>query len=182
VTAARFRQRQRPEELSEEELPYESWFAGPNTAESLVRIITLVCATGALLIAGGIFALRETAEGLGPAVAFGCLALALGLASFYNSFDTADDVAEHLDARAKKLRKIEKDAEKARQAEAIGKEAEAVATAESIRQEHEASGRTAAAGVRREGFAALGRSPGVAGNGLGRAHRNAGGRRNGGGS
>jgi hypothetical protein len=172
VMAARFRHKEGPDELSGEEAQYQSWFSGANTGEAVVKLVVGVCAAGALLIAGGIFALRDTAEGLGPAIAFGCLALALGLASFYNSFDTADDVAEHLDARASALKKMDKDAEKARSDAAIADRGSALATAAVIRTEHEAAGKTAKAAVRREKFAALGNSPGVAGNGFGPAQTN----------
>ncbi len=156
-----------PEELREIELPYAAWFAGPETAATLVKIIALVCCAGSILIAGGIFALRYATEGEEAAIAFGCFALALGLASFYNSFDTADDVAEHLDNRIARVRRIDKAATNARKDAAIGDRAKRETEAKSIREEHERAGLAAAAAARRALYAALGNSPGVAGNGPG---------------
>ncbi len=164
LSAARLRQKD-PDELTEAEQPFASWFAGPNTTESLVKIIALICTAGSLLIAGGIFALRGAAQGLGPAIAFGCLALALGVASFYNSFDTADDVAEHLDSRRRDLKRIEKAADEARKDSAIHNRSKAQARASSVRTEYKNAGEAAAAAIRRSLYAALGNSPGVAGHG-----------------
>ncbi len=162
--AARTRQKA-PDELSDEERQYASWFAGPNNAEALVKIIVLACATGMVLIAGGIFALRDVAEGLGPALTFGCFALALGLASFYNSFDTADDIAEHLDAQVARVKRLDKAAEKVRKDRVIKQRAGAKAAADSIRTANAKAGEAAAAGLRRSLYQTLGHSPGVAGNG-----------------
>lgn len=164
LSSARFRQKN-PDELTEAEQQFASWFAGTNTAEALVKILVLTCMAGGLLIGAGIFELRYAAEGIEPAIAFSCFALALGLASFYNSFDTADDVAEHLDARAAGVKKIEKVAEKARRDPAIKDRAAAVSRATSARSEAKQAGEAAAAALRREMYAALGNSPGVAGNG-----------------
>ena len=161
---ARIRQKDAAE-LSEAEKPYASWFRGPNATETLIKVIVLVCATGIFLIGGGIFALRDAAEGLGPAIAFGFLALALGLASFYNSFDTADDIAEHLDSKAVRVKKIDETAKKAREDDKIQERAAAKAESSSIRAENEAAAEAAAAAIRRAKYAALGNSPGVAGNG-----------------
>jgi hypothetical protein len=161
---ARIRKKE-PDELLEEEKPYAAWFRGPDAAATLIKMVVLVCLAGVLLIGGGIFALRDAAEGLGPAIAFSCLALALGLASFYNSFDTADDIAEHLDSKSARVEKIDKIAYKARENDSIHQRAAAETESRSIRAENEEAGEAAAAAVRRAMYAALGNSPGVAGNG-----------------
>lgn len=161
---ARIRQKD-PDELLEEERPYAAWFRGPDTAATLIKVVVLVCLAGVLLIGGGIFALRYAAEGLGPAIAFSCLALALGLASFYNSFDTADDIAEHLDNKAAQVKKIDKIAQKAREDDTIQQRAAAETESKSVRAENEEAGEAAAAAVRRAMYAAFGNSPAVAGNG-----------------
>jgi hypothetical protein len=165
LMAARIRQKS-ADELSAAEQPYAAWFSGPNTAEVLVKIVSLVCLTGIVLIAGGIFALRDAAEGLGPALTFGCLALALGLASFYNSFDTADDIAEHLDSQTARVKKLDKAAEEARKDPTIRQRAEAQAEEESVRAANTEAGEAAADGLDRELFHVFGVSPGVVGNGL----------------
>jgi len=161
---ARIRKRD-PAELTEAERPYAAWFRGPDAAATLIKVIVLVCTAGIFLIGGGIFALRDAAEGLGPAIAFGCLALALGLASFYNSFDTADDIAEHLDSKALWVKKLDRVAKDAREDSQIQQRAAAHAESTSIHAENKAAGEAAAKAVRRAKYAALGNSPGVAGHG-----------------
>lgn len=164
VLAARQRQKD-PQDLTDEEQPFSSFFAGPHSGESLVKSITLLCLGGVFVIATGIFALRGTAEGTLAGIAFSCFALALGLASMVNAWDTADDVAEMLDAEAAAAKKASVRAERARAAPAIARHAAAKAQSESIRAANGAAGEAAAAGVRRRLYAALGNSPGVAGHG-----------------
>lgn len=158
--------------LSEAEQPFAAFFAGPNTGEVIVKMLVLVCATGMVLIGGGIFALRSATEGLTAGVVFGCLALALGLASLINSFDTADDVAEFLDNKRADQARLEQLAKDARSEPVIKQRDEAEAEAESIVRANEKAGEAAAAGVRRHLQAVLGNSPGVAGNGTARASSN----------
>jgi hypothetical protein len=164
LMSARIREKD-PSELTSAEQPYASWFAGAETASSLIKILTFTCLAGIILIAGGIFALREATEGFTAGLAFGSFALALGLASFYNSFDTADDVAEHIDGKVARVKKVDKAAQEARADKAIAERASRVAEAKLIREENERAGKAAAAGIRRALYAALGNSPGVAGNG-----------------
>lgn len=157
--------RKTPKELKGKEREYAQWFTGPDTVDGLVKIIGLICLTGVLLFTGGIFELREAAEGLEVALAFGCFALTLGLASFYNSFDVADEVAEYLDAGAAKVKHLDKVAEKARKDEVIARWRGALAHAKSVRAANEAAGEAAAHGLRRRLYGILNQNPGVAGNG-----------------
>lgn len=161
-------------ELSEEERQFASFFAGPHEGEAIFKIVILACATGALLIGVGIFALRTSTQGALTGLVFGCFAVGLGLASAYNSFDTADDVAELFDNLKAKRVEAEERARAARQDPSIKERAEAKAEIKSVRAENKAAGLAAVAGVRRHNFAVLGNSPGVAGNGTGsgRAQRN----------
>jgi hypothetical protein len=178
VVAAKARQKPL-EDLSDEEREYAFLFAGPDLVSAVIKMLLLVAVTGMVLIAGGIFALREAAEGQEVAIAFGCFALALGLASFYNSYDVACEVAEYLDTRDAEQKKLEKAAAKARSNPKIARRAGAVAEAESARKTSAAAGEAAARGLRRGLYGLLNANPGVAGNGIPASRRN-GPRRNGG--
>ncbi len=166
LMAARIRQKA-PEELSEEEQGFESWFTRSDAAEQYVKMVALACATGIMMITGGIFALRNVAEGIWPAIAFSGFAMGLGLASFYNSFTHANEIAEHLDAEEIKVKKKEKKADRARKDLAIQHRAQAKAEAESIVDAHAKGGKAAAYGVGRSLYQVLTRSSGVAGHGPG---------------
>ena len=167
IVSARWRQKP-VDELSDEEQPYAAFFVGSHNGEHLIRLIVLTCAVGIILIGVGIYALRDATEGAAAGIVFGCLALALGLASFYNSFDTSDDVAEMLDNKALVTRKAEEKARLAREAAVIKERAAARREAASIRKANELAGEATAAGVRRHLAQVLGNSPGVAGNGTAR--------------
>ena len=65
------------------------------------------------------------------------------------------------------MRKIDKEAQEARADKAITERASMATEAKLIREENERAGKAAAAAVRRALYAALGNSPGVAGNGPG---------------
>jgi hypothetical protein len=164
LVAARARQKA-PEELSDAEREYAFLFVGPDAVERIIKILLLISLTGFMLIAGGVFALRDAAEGESVAVAFGCFALALGLASFYNSYDVACEVSEYLDARSAEQKKIDKAAQEARQNPAIARRAGAVAEAKSVRAVNKAAGEAAAHGLRRWLYWLFNQNPGVAGNG-----------------
>lgn len=154
-----------PDDLTEEERPFAAFFAGSDTGERLLRVVVLACATGGVLVAGGIFALRSATEGLAAGLVFGCLALALGLASMYNSYDCADDVAEHLDYLIKEENRLEKKAESFSAAQVIKEHHAAETEAASIKRGCKMAGEAAAAAIRRKLWATLGGSPGAAGNG-----------------
>lgn len=168
VLAAREREKDL-EKLNDDERKYAHLFTGPSKAESGVKIATGVCATGIAFISLGIFALRSGTQGGLAGVAFGMLALALGLASFYNSYETTCQVAELLDAEKRQLDKAAKEAEAAREAPVIKEYEGAKAQAASKRAENRALGEAAAAGIRRSKFKVLNDSPGVAGNGTPKA-------------
>lgn len=164
VLSARTR-RKELSDLTKQEESFASFFVSPNLAETLVKILVLTCATGMLLIATAIYALREATEGSAAGLTFGCIALALGIASFYNSFDTADDVAEFLDHEAAIAKKAEKEAAASRAVSVIGARAAALTEVDSVVVQNRAEAESAAAAIRRRLYKVLGDSPGVAGNG-----------------
>jgi hypothetical protein len=164
IVAARGRQKA-PGELSDAERDYAFLFTGPIGVEGIIKILLLISLTGLALIAGGIFALRDAAEGQTVALAFGCFALALGLASFYNSYDATCEVAEYIDTGAAELKKLDKAARKASQNPVIARRAGAIADAKSARATNKAAGEAAARGLRRRLYRLLNENPGVAGNG-----------------
>jgi hypothetical protein len=164
VVSGRARQRDE-DKLSDDEKRYPQFFRGPHNGEHLIKIIMFACLGAVMILATGIFALRDSTEGVMAGVAFGCVALVIGLASMVNAFDVADDVAEMLDNLHVFAKKAEQRAVKARSVEVIREHAAAASRAASIKAAAAAAGRAAAEGVLRRLYWALGNSPGVAGHG-----------------
>lgn len=164
LLAARARQKE-PDSLTDAEKPYAQLFAGPNEGEALVKVISFCCLSGICIIATGIFALRYSTEGFMAGLAFGAIALAVGLASLANAFDVADDIAELLDNLFKTASQADSLANAAAEAAVIHQHNGALAQAKSKRAAAEAGGAAAAAGIRRLLYQALVNSPGVAGHG-----------------
>jgi hypothetical protein len=88
--------RKEPDELTADEQLFSSWFQGPDNGEYLVK----VCVYGALAVIPmlflGILALRLSTEGTIAGVVFGCLAVAVALASWVSCFYFTDPVSDLL--------------------------------------------------------------------------------------
>ncbi len=159
-------ERQKPaEELSDEETAYASWFSGPDKATTAIKILALICIAGLAAVVGGIYTLRGVAEGQEAAVAFGCFALGLGLASAYNSYDVSDQVAEHLDAREARVSRFEDESKKVRGESSIAERARARAERDTAKRIAAAAGEAAALEQYRRMYRTIGSNPGIAGHG-----------------
>lgn len=92
------RKRQKDENtLSKNEKPYAHLFRGADPGEQMAWRMAMLAMVIVFLILGGIFALRSTTEGVAAGAVYGCLAAAVALASWINSYVTADEVADMLD-------------------------------------------------------------------------------------
>lgn len=159
------------EELTEAERRYAQLFAGGHRGERLMTAVMLVAALGIAALVLSIATLRSSTEGGSAGLVFGGIALAVGLASFVNSFDTADEVAEHLDTLNKAAARSQEKADAAAASRVVKMRAQALAEAGSITAEHEAAALAHAAAVRREKAKFLNDNPAIVGNGLPAEHR-----------
>jgi hypothetical protein len=164
LEAARARQRER-DELTERELEYAWFFAGRSPGSRILWSLVSACMAGLVFVAISIFTLRDATEGRAPGLVFGLLALALGIASLYNSFDATCDVAEYLAEAEAAASNAERRADALHEADVIIRRNEAACRAARIREAQKAAGEAAAAGVRRTLHRALGHSAGLAGHG-----------------
>lgn len=164
--AQRARDRKRdPETLSEDEKQFAHFFQGVNKGEFIVKDVILVALAVTVLVAGGITALRGSVDGVTGGIIFGCLAAAICLASFLNSWAYADEVADHIDANdhdyAKELkhdRKLSNDPD-------LKAFNEADTEAESIAAEFKSRGAAARLRILALKFRILRQNPGVFGHG-----------------
>ena len=145
--------------------PYLARLLPGAAGERVLRALLLTCLVGTLLLALGIFALRTSTHSTAAGITFTLVAVALGLASFYNSFDVADEVAELLDVLDRTAAKTFKRATKAAKSPEIARHAAAAATAQAKLEASARAGEAAVAAVERHLYAVLGDNPGVAGHG-----------------
>src|SRR5487761_1194933 len=89
--------RKGPDDLTSDEWLFSVWFQGPDKGEYLVK----VCVYGALtiipLLFVGTLALRLSTEGTIAGLVFGCLAVAVALASWVNVYHYTDPISDLLD-------------------------------------------------------------------------------------
>ena len=155
-----------PEELTEEEQPYAHLFKGATDAgEQIVKYVLLGGATVALLVLGSVFGLRTTTEGATAGIAFGCLAAAIAVASWTNTYAYACEVSDYLDNCERDHKRATKRLQKLAGAKPLRVHAASTSEAESIRQQNEQHGEAAARAIKAEGHRTLADNPGVAGHG-----------------
>ena len=160
--------RQKPvEKLNEEEKTCESFFTGP-APFTAIKILGLVFIAGVAAIVGGIFTLREAAEGQDVAVAFGCFAFAVCVASFLNSYEYACEVSDYLETANSWRKKFGKEAAEAGAAPVISEHHAAEAEVESIKARNKAESAAAGHGLRREMYEEFQREPKTFGHGTAR--------------
>lgn len=154
-----------PAELTKDQKQFQQFFMERESAGAIMKALVAMFVLITLLIATGILIIRTSGEGWILGMAFFCFATALTLASFLNSYDTADEVAEFIDANLKRVKNAEEQAVEHRANPVIREYASGLAAAANARARNKAAGEAAAAEIRRRLYAALGNSGGVAGNG-----------------
>jgi hypothetical protein len=165
IRMTRARQRD-PESLTKDEQRYQRLFVGKDLGLSIVKLVGLSSLIVAALLAVAIYNLRAGIEGSGSGLTFGLLAAATAIGSGLLSYAAADEVADHLAACAKRIRKADKYYLKLAGSPALRTRARADETARSIHQEHQL--RAQAAGRRMESLSwrAQRRNPQVFGHSL----------------
>jgi hypothetical protein len=125
-----------PKDLAPEHQKYAWVYSGADTGETIVKAMVSVAIVIALLIGAGIFTLRTGVEGSLAGAVFGCLAIAICLASALNSYNYTDEIADLLDhAYARYVRALKKLAKLSR-SKAVARYNAALAEATSIKAEH----------------------------------------------
>jgi hypothetical protein len=154
-----------PRDVTADERQFAHLFRGGDGGERIVRFVVLTGALIGVLIAGSIFALRDTTEGSTAAWAFGLLAGAIALASWANVYHYTDEVSDLIDARRadyvrelKRLKRMLKDDD-------AGVYAAALAHATSIRTEAVSRGLAAQTAVEATAGRLLNEHADVAGHG-----------------
>ncbi len=137
-----------PESLSDHEEPFAHVFSGPDAGEQIVKMMVLGSLSVVVLLGVGIFMLRSSTEGRPAGIVFGCIAMAVALASWINTFHYTDELADLMEAAEINAKSITAYHQELTGAPARAIVAEAQASVESIVREHEAAGRAAAHRVR----------------------------------
>ncbi|MDR1237002.1 MAG: hypothetical protein LBK28_02050 [Propionibacteriaceae bacterium] len=154
-----------PGHLPEHLTPWRHLFSGGKAGHSAVKTMALVTAAILASLGIGVVTLRWALDGFLAGAAFGAFSLAIGLASAWNSYDYADDVADSLDAADKAHYQAGRQHTRAAGVPAIRRYQTAVSTAASIQAEYAARGQAAGHRIRATLFAVLGRHPQIVGHG-----------------
>jgi hypothetical protein len=153
------------DQLTDEQRIYASHFNGYARAGWFVIIVAMACAAGTASIATGIYALRSATDGEPAALAWLGFAVAFGIASFVNAYDTADEIADVLDEEDSAIDRAEEKAAKVRRDDSIRAHAEAEAERDAIVEQRTAEGKAAQKEVKAKLYKVLGDNPKVAGHG-----------------
>lgn len=137
-----------PKDLTGEQLKFAYLFTGGDAGERIVKGLLYLALTVALLVVGGIFALRSGVEGGLAGLVFGFLAGAIATASTVNSYHFADEISDLLDRAEQVLKRALKKYKRASENPVLCRFDEARSRAESIKAEHASRGLAAARKVR----------------------------------
>ncbi|MGW0821949.1 hypothetical protein [Streptomyces sp. NPDC002845] len=141
---AKMRQRD-PDSLSEDERRYIRLFSGDtDKGLGLVGLVGVVSLGVVLLVAFGIFTLRDSVEGGAAGVTFGCLGAATALASYLLAFSAGDEVSDLVYAKEKRARRAEARYQRLASSSAVRQRAEAEEAARSVQTESVLRGQAAA--------------------------------------
>jgi hypothetical protein len=148
-------------------LPWRHLFIGPRAGRGVVRLMILVTLLIVASLTVGVVALRWSLDGTLAGVAFGGFALAVSLASLWNSYVYADDVADILAAADKAYVRAERGLLIAARDGALSRFGRAGARVASLQDEQTARGLAAAHHVQATVQGVLVRHPAVVGHGPG---------------
>ncbi|MEU0794870.1 hypothetical protein ABZ342_32830 [Amycolatopsis sp. NPDC005961] len=165
IRLARARQQAR-DQLSEDEKRYHQLFAGTGGGAGILKLIGLLSLAVVGLIAFGVGTLRASVDGQAAGLTFGMLAAATALASGLLSYSAADDVADLLDALAKRVRRVEARHLQLASSSPLRLRAAGQAVAQSIEKEYALRGQAAAEHMEALAWHIQVRNPAVLGHGF----------------
>lgn len=129
--------------LTADEQRYRRFFAGNQVGIGTLMLIGGLSLLVVVLMMVAVFALRTSVEGTAAGMTFGLLAAVTALGSALLSYASADDVADLLATKAKRVRRAEQHHRALARVREIRVHAEADAAASSIRSEYQHRGRAA---------------------------------------
>jgi hypothetical protein len=160
-----WRRQRDPDQLTDVPRPYAYLFRGGDPGEQLVKVMLWVALSVALLVFGGILALRAGAEDGLAGIVFGCLAGAVCAASAINSYFYADEAADLLDRAWHDVVQADKRLAERTQAPVFVAYGEAAATVASIKAEYGYLGRAGQRHFKGLAYGITRRHPGIFGHG-----------------
>jgi len=164
--ARQARERHRDDDsLSDLQLKYRHLFRGPDEGEYLVKLVVGGGLVIVVLIGLGIFMLRSTTQGTAAGVVFACLAVAVALASWANTYAYTDEWRDVLDVAYEQATRNTRDHQILTVTPARAELARHEASIASIQVEYQHRGKAAALRVGAEKNSWLTRFPGVIGHG-----------------
>ena len=160
--------RKGPDDLTSDEWLFSVWFQGPDKGEYLVK----VCVYGALtiipLLFVGTLALRLSTEGTIAGLVFGCLAVAVALASWVNAYHYTDPISDLLDHLYQDFLRAKRELNELTERPARADRARAEATVASVLGAAELAGKAAEQRVLGSISRRLTTQPGIVGHGRGK--------------
>ena len=158
--------RKDPNDLPDDLKLWAHLFSGSDSGTALVKTVMGVATVAALLVAGGIFALRASVEGSLGGIVYGCLAGAITLASFINAYFYADEIADQIDSAQARYNNETARANRLANGDALRRFNQSTAAADSITHEYAKRGEAAAVRFRALKWRAMRGNPGVVGHGF----------------
>lgn len=148
-----------PENLPEHLQPWQHLFAGAQPGRRVMPAMQAIAAMIIIAVLTGVVALRTSLDGPLSGIAFGAFALAVSLASVWNSWSYADDIADVINAADKAVATAMKRQARLAHHPTISGYHRAATHAGSIQQQHHALGSGAAHRVRAILCGVLARTP-----------------------
>lgn len=157
--------RRDPETLSDDEQPYRHLFAGP-AGVGIVKFVGALSLLVVLLMAVAISTLRSVVEGSEAGLTFGLLAAITAIGSALLGYAAADEIADLLATKARRVRKAEAHHRTLAGTKVLRVRAQADEAARSLHVEYEHRGQAASHRVESLSWRVLRNNPGVMGHGL----------------
>jgi hypothetical protein len=154
-----------PAKLTPAQQPYAHLFTGGDIGETIVKAMVYAAITIALLVVGGIWALRAGATDGLAGIVYGCLAGAICLASAINCYIAADEVADLLDQAQLRYDRAEKQLEKLSRSSELLTHGEETAAEASVKTEYEHKSKAAEHAMAALKHSISRRHPGILGHG-----------------
>lgn len=164
--ARQARERHQDEDsLSDLQLQHRQLYRGPDDGEYMVKLVMGGGLLIVTLIGIGIFMLRSTTEGTATGMVFACIAIAVALASWANTYCYTDEWRDVLDVAYEQATRNTRDHQRLTAAPARAELASHEASIASIESEYGHRGKAAAARFEAEKNDWLTKFPGVVGHG-----------------
>jgi hypothetical protein len=158
-----------PEDLTADEQLFSVWFQGPDSGELVVKVSVYGALTIIPFLFVGILALRMSTEGTIAGLVFGCIAVAVALASWASCYYFTDPVADLLESMHHDFLSARKELDELNGRSARASRARAETTVTSLLRVSDLAGKAARERVLGGISRRLSTQPGIVGQGRGNA-------------